>query len=141
MSGKRIAFEVLIDLRHRLDQLPTCSGERRDMLCQAANLYGVSESTLYRQLPLYRPKALRRTDQRVPRVLPRAEMIRYREVIAAPKVRTMNKKGRYISTVRAIEVLEGTGIQTPTPFTRSALPIESRADWQSPTIWANRWPC
>ena len=38
MSGKRIAVEVLIDLRHRLDQLPTRSGERRDILRQAAEL-------------------------------------------------------------------------------------------------------
>lgn len=49
MSGKRIAVEVLIDLRRRLDRLPTRSGERRKILRQAADLYGVSESTLYRQ--------------------------------------------------------------------------------------------
>jgi len=114
VSGKRIAVEVLIDLRRRLDCLPTRSGERRAILRQAADLYGVSESTLYRQLEkLYRPKALRRADQGVPRVLPRAEMMHYCEVIAALKIRTMNKKGRYISTVRAIEVLEEAGIQTP----------------------------
>ena len=114
MSGKRIAVEVLIDLRRRLDQLPARSRERRDIMRQAAALYGISESTLYRQLEkLYRPKALRRADQGVPRTLPEAEMMRYCEVIAALKIRTMNKKGRYISTVRAIEVLEQMGIDTP----------------------------
>jgi hypothetical protein len=104
VAGKRIAVEVLIDLRRRLDQLPARSRERRDIMRQAAALYGVSESTLYRQLEkFYRPKALRRADQGIPRTLPEAEMMRYCEVIAALKIRTMNKKGRYISTVRAIE--------------------------------------
>lgn len=114
MVGKRIAVEVLIDLRRRLDQLPARSRERRDIMRQAAALYGISESTLYRQLEnLYRLKALRRTDQGVPRTLPEADMTRYCEVIAALKIRTMNKKGRHISTVRAIEVLEEMGIETP----------------------------
>ncbi len=114
MSAKRLAVEVLIDLRRRLERLPPRAAQRRDILRQAADLYGISESTLYRQLEkLYRPKALRRTDHGVPRILPRAEMMRYCEVIAALKIRTMNKKGRYISTVRAIEVLEEAGIRTP----------------------------
>lgn len=114
MSAKRIAVEVLIDLRRRLDRLPSRSAERRDIVRQAAELYGISESTLYRQLEkLYRPKALRRADHGVPRVLPKAQMMRYCEVIAALKIRTMNKKGRHISTVRAIEVLEGQGIEAP----------------------------
>lgn len=114
MSGKRIAVEVLIDLRRRLDQLPSRSAKRRDIVRQAAELYGISESTLYRQLEkLYRPKALRRVDHGVSRVLPTAQMMHYCEVIAALKIRTMNKKGRHISTVRAIEVLEGQGIETP----------------------------
>ncbi|MCP5086441.1 MAG: transposase family protein [Rhodobacteraceae bacterium] len=109
-----MAVEVLIDLRRRLDQLPARSGERRDIMRQAAALYGLSESTLYRLLEkLYRPKALRRADQGVPRTLPQADMVRYCEVIAALKIRTMNKKGRHISTVRAIEVLEEMGIDTP----------------------------
>jgi hypothetical protein len=114
VSAKRIAVEVLIDLRRRLDRLPSRSPERRDIVRQATELYGISESTLYRQLEkLYRPKALRRADQGVPRVLPKAQMLRYCEVIAALKIRTMNKKGRHISTVRAIEVLEGQGVETP----------------------------
>lgn len=70
MSAKRIAVEVLIDLRQRLDRLPARSAERRDIVRQAADLYGISESTLYRQLEkLYRPKALRRADHGVPRML------------------------------------------------------------------------
>jgi hypothetical protein len=114
VSAKRIAVEVLIDLRRRLDRLPARSAERRDIVRQAAELYGISESTLYRQLEkLYRPKALRRADHGVPRVLSKVQMMRYCEVIAALKIRTMNKRGRHISTVRAIEVLEGQGIETP----------------------------
>lgn len=114
MSHKPLAAEVLIDLRRRLDQWPPRARQRRDLLRQAAHLYGVSESTLYRQLvKLYRPHGVRRTDQGIPRVLPQTAMMRYCEVIAALKIRTMNKKGRYISTVRAIEVLEDQGIHTP----------------------------
>jgi len=119
VSAKRIAVEVLIDLRRRLDRLPSRSPERRDIVRQAAKLYGISESTLYRQLEkLYRPKALRRADHGIPRVLPKAQMLRYCEVIAALKIRTMNKKGRHISTVRAIEVLEGQGIEIPDGLVR-----------------------
>jgi hypothetical protein len=47
VSAKRIAVEVVIDLRRRLDQLPSRSAERRDIVRQAAEPYGVSESTLY----------------------------------------------------------------------------------------------
>jgi hypothetical protein len=114
VASKRILTEVLLDLRRRLDQLPARAAQRRDMMQQAAQLYGISESALYRQLgALYRPKALRRADYGIPRALPPAEMERYCEVIATLKIRTMNKKGRHISTVRAIEILEDRGIETP----------------------------
>ena len=40
----------------------------------------------------------------------------YCEIIAAMKIRTSNKKGRHISTVRAIELLENFGMETPDGF-------------------------
>ena len=43
-------------------------------------------------------------------------MERYCEVIAAMKIRTSNKKGRHISTARAIELLEKFGMDTPSGF-------------------------
>lgn len=114
VAGKQLASEVLVDLRRRLDVLPSRSPERRRLMQQAAELYGVSESTLYRQLrALYRPRALRRRDQGTPRALPKNQMESLCELIAALKIRTTNKQGRHISTVRAIDALEDTGIETP----------------------------
>jgi hypothetical protein len=43
-------------------------------------------------------------------------MENYCEVIAAFKIRTSNKKGRHISTSRAIELLEEHGVNTPNGF-------------------------
>jgi hypothetical protein len=46
-------------------------------------------------------------------VLPKAELERYCELIAALKLRTTNKQGRHLSTQRAIEILEQYGVETP----------------------------
>lgn len=43
-------------------------------------------------------------------------MERYCEIIAAFKIRTSNKKGRHVSTARAIELLEEYGMETPDGF-------------------------
>jgi hypothetical protein len=45
-------------------------------------------------------------------VLPKAELERYCELIAALKLRTTNKQGRHLSTQRAIELLEQYGVET-----------------------------
>jgi hypothetical protein len=52
-------------------------------------------------------------------VLPRAELERYGELIAALKLRTTNKQGRHLSTQRAIEILEQYGVETPQGFIRA----------------------
>jgi hypothetical protein len=57
-----------------------------------------------------------RVDRGVPRKLSRVELEQYCEVIAAFKVRTSNKKGRCVSTARAIELLEEYGMETPQGF-------------------------
>jgi hypothetical protein len=81
---------------------------------ETAALYGVAEVTLYRMLREQgRPRALRRADYGVPRVMPKQQMERYCEVIAAIKLRTSNKQGHYLSTDEAIRLLEAYGIQTP----------------------------
>ena len=103
MSGKRIFPEALISLRHRLSSLPSRSKERRSIMQETANLYGVSESTLYRALNVHnRPKPLRRSDCGKPRILPADEMEMYCEIIAAMKIRTSNKKSRHLSTSECI---------------------------------------
>jgi hypothetical protein len=45
--------------------------------------------------------------------LPKEKLERYCEVIAAMKIRTSNKKGRHLSTVQAIRLLEDYGVSTP----------------------------
>lgn len=46
-------------------------------------------------------------------MLPKAELEHYCELIAALKLRTTNKKGRHLSTRRAIELMEDYGLETP----------------------------
>src|SRR5271169_3788724 len=82
------------------------------MLASTAALYGVSRATLYRALRLHlRPKAVRRADRGQPRKLSLAEIERYCEIIAALKLRTSNKKGRHVSTARAIELMTQHGVE------------------------------
>src|ERR1700730_12466027 len=50
MPKKQLVAEALIDLHRRLTALPTRSHERRMIMQETANLYGVSEQTLYRAL-------------------------------------------------------------------------------------------
>jgi hypothetical protein len=109
-----ISAETLTDLRRRLASVPSRSPERRRMLQETAALYGVSEPTLYRLLhQRHRPQTVGRTDRGVPRVLPKAELERYLELIAAVKLRTANQKGRHLSTGEAIRLLEEYGFETP----------------------------
>ena len=117
MASKRIAQEVLIDLHRRIDNLPVRDGARREIIKQASDLYGVSESTLYRQLSLVKkPKSVQRSDAGRPRNIPEEKMMQYCEIIAALKIRTTNKNGRHISTVTALDVLESTGVDSEYGF-------------------------
>lgn len=84
------------------------------MLRAAAELYSVSRATLYRALRQHlRPKPVRRVDRGRPRKLALADLERYCEIIATLKLRTTNKKGRHLSTARAIELMEEHGVETP----------------------------
>jgi hypothetical protein len=117
VSRKKIPASALISLRQRLDLLPARCTERKLLVDETAALYGVSKDTLYRLLrEQSRPKSVRRSDRGQPRKLPQQEMESYCEIIAAFKIRTSNKKGRHISTSRAIEILEEHGIHTPGGF-------------------------
>jgi hypothetical protein len=60
-----------------------------------------------------RTTVTRRMDRGVPRVLPKGELDRYLELIAAVKLRTTNRKGRHLSTGEAIRLLEDYGLETP----------------------------
>lgn len=128
MRRKQIPAEAIMSLRRRLDSMPAHSRERRQLIEDTAGLYGVSADTVYRALrERLRPKALRRADCGKTRKLPLEEMERYCEVIAALKVRTTNKQGRHLSTVRAIELLEDFGVDTPEGFLKPAKGILTKA--------------
>lgn len=68
---------------------------------------------------LHKPKPAHRADLGYPRVLPKPEMERYCELVAALKLRTTNKQGRHLSTARAIELLEQYGVETPLGLARA----------------------
>jgi hypothetical protein len=110
-----IPADAVMNLRRRLDALPSRHPDRKAMLESAANLYGISRATLYRQLRrlFQAPKAVRRADRGKPRKLPVDDLERFCEIIAALKVRTANKKGHHLSTVRAIQLMEEYGVETP----------------------------
>jgi hypothetical protein len=128
MARKQIPGEALIHLRHRLDSLPSRARERRILIEQTAALYGVSIDTLYRALRQgLKPKAVKRADRGTPRKIASQEMEQYLEVIAAMKIRTCNKKGRHLSTARAIELLEEYGMDTPSGFVKPPKGILTRS--------------
>ena len=113
MKQTVIPVDSLLQLRQRLDHLPPKSPERAAQVAAVAQLYGVSSTTVYRALHAFpTPRAAHRTDRGTPRVLPKAELERYCELIAALKLRTTNKQGRHLSTQRAIELLEQYGVET-----------------------------
>ncbi len=113
MSHRRIPPEAIVQLRQRLASLPRHSSDRRALIQTTAELYGVSEHTIYRILrERSQVKSARRIDYDQPRVMARATLERYCEIIAALKIRTSNKKGRHLSTGEAIRLLEEHGINT-----------------------------
>jgi hypothetical protein len=84
MARKAIPAEALVDLRRRLSPLPPRAPERRRLMQETAALYGVSEQTLYRAVQQHsKPRAVNRSDRGEPRVLPKTELERYLELVAA----------------------------------------------------------
>ncbi len=111
---KQIPVESVLQLKRRLDALPQRHGERKAQVVSVAELYGVSTATVYRALrELHKAKAACRSDSGRPRKMTTGQMEHFCELIAALKLRTTNKKGRHLSTVRAIELLERYGVETP----------------------------
>lgn len=110
---KSIPAEALLQLRQRLERLSPKNPERASQVAAMSQLYGVSATSVYRALnDLLKPHTIHRVDHGQPRILPRQEMERYCELVAALKFRTTNKKGRHLSTRRAIELLEDYGVDT-----------------------------
>jgi hypothetical protein len=119
--GGGVPAEALSALRRRFVALPARHPERSALITSTAQLYAVSRATLYRLLRGdRRPKDAHRTDRGRPRALPAAEVERWCEIIAAMKIRTTNKKGRHLSTVRTLQLLVEHGVDTPDGFQKLA---------------------
>jgi hypothetical protein len=120
MRRRRPSNETLVTLRVKLEGLPLRSPERHHLLHSCADIHGVSIATIYRALrEQFRPRPLHRRDRGLPRKLPRQEMERFCELVAAMKLRTTNLKNRHLSTGRAIELLAEHGIETPDGLVRA----------------------
>jgi len=126
--SKRPPGEALVDLRRRLALLSPRDPARTEVIARAAEAYGVSVWTIYRALrELTRPKSVRRSDHGTTRAVPVAGMERYAEIVAALKIRTLNKKGRHLSTARAIRLLEEDGVEAPEGLVRAPAGLLKRA--------------
>ncbi len=129
-SGRRklIPSDSLLHLRQRLDRLPRKSPEWTAQVQATAELYGLSASTVYRALKDFlKPRAARRVDHGMPRLMPRSELELYCELVAALKLRTTNKAGRHLSTKRAIELLEEYGVDTGQGLVRAPQGVLTRS--------------
>ena len=109
--AKKIPLEHLIFLNHEIDKLSIKNRKRKELVSQCAKDFGVSPSTVYRQLKSrLEKKAAYRKDHHKPRACSEADMRKYCEVIAAMRLRAKNKKRHGISTPRCINLLETTGV-------------------------------
>ncbi len=114
--AERPPGEALVDIRRRLPLLLPRDPGRVEIVTRAADAYGVSIWTLYRALrELNHPKSVRRADHGTSRIAPQSEMETYAEIITVLKIRTANRKGRHISTARAIKLLEEDGLVRAPP--------------------------
>jgi hypothetical protein len=121
-SGRREVMPVdsLLQLRQRLDRLPRKSSERANQVLATAEMYGVSPTTVYRALKrVLQLRSAHRADHGKPRLLPKSELERYCELVAALKLRTTNKQARHVSTRLAIELMEEHGVETPQGLVRA----------------------
>ncbi len=131
--GVRIPGETLLALKTRLAGLPPRSATRREEVGRTAEFFSVSPSTIYRSLKsLHQPKGLKRADRGKPRGIPERDLVMYCEIIAALKIRTSNRKGRHLSTNRAIELLEEHGVRTPDGYVQPSPGLLKRST-------VNRW--
>ena len=120
-AGGAVPTEALVTLRQRLAALPARHPERTTLIRSTAALYAVSRATLYRLLRGgRRPHAAHRADQGRPRSMSASEIERWCEIVAAMKVRTTNRKGRHLSTVRILGLLVEHGVDTPDGFMKLA---------------------
>jgi hypothetical protein len=109
-----VPAEALATLRRRLAALPPRHPDRKEIMASTCQLYAVSRATLYRLLNGdRRPRDAHRADRGRARVMSDVEIQLWCELVAAVKKSTTNRKGRHLSTARALELLEKHGVHTP----------------------------
>ena len=105
-------LESIVILHNNLMSLSKRHPERQELIENFAKGFGVSVSTIRRALREYtKPSLVKRSDFNLPRTISPVEMKQYCELIAALKIRTTNKKGRHISTGKALWILENHGVE------------------------------
>ena len=67
--------------------------------------------------------------------MPAPEIERWCEIVAAMKIRTTNKKGRHLSTVRTLRLLVEHGVDTPDGFQKLAPGKLTASTVSCPTCW------
>lgn len=113
MAKKQIPEDRLIELQNKISLFSARSLDKKNIIRDFADLYGVSTNTVYRSLrDIRKPRPIRRSDVGNPRKLNKKDLEKYCSVIAALKVRSMNKKGHHLSTAEAIRLLEY-GVESP----------------------------
>ena len=109
-----VPAEALATLKRRLAALPPRHPDRKAMMASTCRLYAVSRATLYRALRgEHRPRDAHRADRGHARVMSDGEIERWCEIVAAVKKSTTNRKGRHLSTARALKLVEEHGVHTP----------------------------
>ncbi|MDP3705286.1 MAG: IS481 family transposase [Legionellaceae bacterium] len=111
--AKPIPIEQLIILHNQLGAHPPKSPDRKMLVEEFAQSFGVTPSTIYRQLRQSVDFSHhKRKDFNQPRSISPDDMLMYCRLIAALKIRTSNKNNRHLSTPKCIEILELHGIET-----------------------------
>ena len=116
---KSLSSEALVALYNKLNVLSPRDAKRHVIVTEAAEFYGVSTSTIYRQLRKYNKLSIdHRADYNKSRIINLNKMRYYCEIIAALKYRTTKKKTRFskiersLSTKECIRLLETCGVET-----------------------------
>lgn len=117
---KRIPTEQLISLYNKMFSLPPRDPERKRLVSEFADGFGVSISTVHRQMREHiTDMNAPRIDKNLPRVLSHDDMLLYCRLIAALKLRTSNKKNKHLSTKACIEILENHGVEAEHGFIKA----------------------
>lgn len=114
--AKQIPKEQLVQLWNQLNELSPKDKLRSKLIKQYVDTFGVSRSSVYRQLSVLSPINNKRSDAGINRITEQKELIEYCRIISALKIRTSNEKGTHMSTQRCINILEEQGIEIDGKF-------------------------